>query len=204
MTEERVISIDDLVLDPNNPRFVRDLHLAANTSDEEVEGIQERVLARFSTTGDAQEGSGDFFDIGDLRRSMRAIGFVPIDRIVVRKLRGSDKYLVVEGNRRIAAAESLRREDAKEANPDNRLPQPILESLERIETLVIETEGRSEEQVAHRVSVILGFGITVPYSSGSRFQRPTTPIRSIWALSLGLINSDTKWSARRKWLTVFL
>jgi len=151
---EQKKSLEQLVLDPNNPRFAQSFGATERFPDDAVEGLQEEVLRRFRKTG-VSEGDG-FFDIDDLWSSMSRIGFVPIDRVVVRKLACCDKHLVIEGNRRVATAKKLLIEDSREPNPANRLGEKIVESLKEVEVLVLETESMSQEEIDHRVSVILG------------------------------------------------
>ena len=164
MQEER-IEIRNLLLDPNNPRFAQSFGATARVADDAVEGLQKQVLNRFRRNSPAE--SDGFFDIDDLWNSMSIIGFVPIDRIVVRKLADSDKYLVIEGNRRIATAQLLLTKDDVEPNPDKRLGAKITDSLKAVEALVLETEGKDQHEIEHRVSVILGlrhFGSVLPWS----------------------------------------
>lgn len=92
-----VVSIQQLMLDPNNYRLAYGSK-ATTYADSEVCSIQEdieRQLAKEKLT--------------DLRDSIIENGFLEVDRIVVRKLDGheNEKYLVVEGNRRTAALKSL-------------------------------------------------------------------------------------------------
>ena len=96
---ECTIPIDDLYLDPNNPRFwnhERRRRIPDTRTTEEV--IQRRV-----------EQGIRRHDIEELQFSILRNGFLPLDRIVVRPL-GShdDKFVVVEGNRRLAALKLLR------------------------------------------------------------------------------------------------
>lgn len=98
------VSLDDILLDPNNPRFI---DVASNrvTVNEErfIESkVQERAL---SDMGD--------FDIDTLKQSILELGFLPIDKIVIRKWKSKTtdvKYVVVEGNRRIAALKKIYQE----------------------------------------------------------------------------------------------
>src|SRR5438445_12041627 len=82
------LSLDDLLLDPNNPRFVEDLDLKDEAPDEKVEALQDEALKRFRTKADEDREGDDesFFGVHDLIESMSQIGFVSIDRVVVRKL----------------------------------------------------------------------------------------------------------------------
>ncbi len=96
---EQTISIDSLYLDPNNPRFW-DQQSRRQIPDTRAteETIQRRV-----------EQSIRRHDIEELQFSILRNGFLPLDRIVVRPLEShDDKFVVVEGNRRLAALKLLR------------------------------------------------------------------------------------------------
>ena len=75
------------------------------------------------------------FQVNEIKESIRANGYVPVDYIFVRKHTGkNDRYIVLEGNRRITAILELLREE----NLDERLR----ESLKEIE--VMELRGKFE------------------------------------------------------------
>lgn len=90
------IPLAQIFLDPNNPRFTEaDWTYVAQEDWAKVdvqEATQRRMLAEF--------------DVEKLRMSMEVNGFLPIDRVVVKKF-DEDKYLVLEGNRRICAAKMI-------------------------------------------------------------------------------------------------
>ena len=97
------LDLDDLLLDPNNPRF--------SELGEEINNIPE---LRFNeekvkkTTFEKMKDSS--FGVNELRDTIKTIGFLPMDRIVVRKWKGTSekqKYVVIEGNRRITALKWL-------------------------------------------------------------------------------------------------
>jgi hypothetical protein len=148
------IAIDELLLDPNNPRFVETLRLESEVADEDVESRQADIRKRFKVRG-ADSDEGDFFSIDDLCASMEKIGFVPIDRVVVRKLRKGNKYLVIEGNRRVCAAKTLL-EDNGSRRSDKQLPEELEQSLRSIEVLLLDTDGLSDAEIHDKVGIILG------------------------------------------------
>jgi hypothetical protein len=97
----KLINLDDLLLDPNNPRF--------SELGEEINLIPE---LRFN---DDKVQSNTFakmkdplFGVNELRDTIKTLGFLPMDRIVVRKWKGiTEKYIVIEGNRRVTALKWL-------------------------------------------------------------------------------------------------
>ncbi|WP_313214272.1 hypothetical protein [Soonwooa sp.] len=118
------INIDNIFLDPNNPRFVS--MNWDHISDELItdEKIQKKVIRKLS----------DEFSIDRLMMNMEINGFLPIDRVVLRPINGDpDNFVVLEGNRRICAAKTLI-ENAKENSGS--IDPEILDSLSTIPALV--------------------------------------------------------------------
>lgn len=115
------ISLKQIYLDPNNPRFVGSNW--EDIPDEELteESVQEQVTRRLIQK----------YDIEKLRSNMEINGYLPIDRVVVRKL-DDNSYVVLEGNRRICAAKELERVAAR----DESIPEDVRESVSVIPCLV--------------------------------------------------------------------
>ena len=95
------VKIAQLLLDPNNPRF-SELGEDLNTVSE-GRFADEKVQA---FTFDKMRA--EVFDVSELKDTIKTLGFLPMDRMVVRKWRGNpsgadDKYVVIEGNRRLTA-----------------------------------------------------------------------------------------------------
>lgn len=133
MLKEITVSIDELLLDPNNPRFISGLEVIANTPEDQLDKpeTQNRVLKQFQTRAKGDDPDFDVTNIKDLYDSMLRIGFVGIDRPVVRKVQGTSKYLVLEGNRRVATIKTILAEyDAPSVNPGLvKLVKPHLHSF---------------------------------------------------------------------------
>jgi len=70
------------------------------------------------------------FDVEKLRMSMEVNGFLPIDRVIVKKF-SDDKYIVLEGNRRICAAKLI----GKVAMDGSNVSDAVIESLLEISCL---------------------------------------------------------------------
>jgi hypothetical protein len=122
--KEKVVGLDDIFLDPNNPRFSNKERLTPDSRIME-EGIQRSCLQKM------QE-----FDIRELKDSIARVGFLPIDRIVVRAIpNADDKYVVVEGNRRITALKQLK-EDYESGEID--LTKDIFESIIKLKVYLYE------------------------------------------------------------------
>ena len=91
---ERTISIDKIYLDPNNLRLSG---IRKETS--ETRFFEERVQRSVRIQMEK-------FGIESLKKSFKQNGVLPIDKIVVREI-NPEHFIVVEGNRRIAAIKSL-------------------------------------------------------------------------------------------------
>jgi hypothetical protein len=92
----KAVQLENICLDPNNPRLETPRKTKINDERVEENTIQEECLRQLR-----QEG------ISDLTESIRTCGFWTVDRIVLRLLK-SKKFIVVEGNRRIAALKTLK------------------------------------------------------------------------------------------------
>src|SRR5689334_18665722 len=93
------INPDNLLLDPNNYRFhdISGYRPVPNRSRYAEAGVQERALQLLQTT--------DSFELESLKDSIVTNGYVPLEQIVVEAFdedNGTPRYLVIEGNRRVA------------------------------------------------------------------------------------------------------
>lgn len=146
------VSIDDLLLDPNNPRLVTDLHQNLDVPDELAEEKQEELLRKFSPGGAIADDEEDFLKIESLMTSMSEIGYVGIDRIVVRKAPGG-KFIVLEGNRRTATIKILRE---KNRTARDKFPENISQTFEELDVMELPSDGVSPTVLRERLNVILG------------------------------------------------
>src|SRR3954451_2875597 len=87
------VPLERIYLDPNNPRFVGPNWVDVPDQEIDSEAVQEKTRLKL------KEEHG----VDKLRMSMEANGYLPIDRIIVREFK-PDKFVVLEGNRRICAA----------------------------------------------------------------------------------------------------
>lgn len=114
------LQLANIYLDPNNPRFTEADWEYVPQSDWNKPEIQERAQRRLVSD----------FDVEKLRMSMEVNGFLPIDRVIVRKFE-EGKYLVLEGNRRICAAKMI----SEVALDGSVVVAAVLESLKNIPCL---------------------------------------------------------------------
>ena len=90
------LSINKIYLDPNNPRFVKD----------DWDTIHDNIIDQEEVQNVAQDRMIKSHNVDKLRMNMEVNGYLPIDRIIVREFK-PDKYVVLEGNRRITAAKQI-------------------------------------------------------------------------------------------------
>ena len=128
--ESAEIPLEHLLLDPNNPRFVGvdwvfvpDQEAVEPTAQAEA---RRRLIAHH--------------DIEKLRQSIEANGYLPIDRIVVRAISG-DRYIVLEGNRRVCAAKEI----GGFSDDGEKLPNDVMDTLKVIPCLIYTGDNTGNE-----------------------------------------------------------
>lgn len=89
------VRLEQVYLDPNNPRI--EVPMKGKVSEDRIyeKGIQEECLEKLKEIG-----------LSDLIGSISNSGFSTVDRVVFRHLK-NEKYVVVEGNRRVATLKIL-------------------------------------------------------------------------------------------------
>ena len=119
--EPKRVKVENIYLDPNNPRFALDLKESIPDHRIKEDGIQKDRLERLKNIG-----------INDLIGSIMKYGFLTIDRVIVRPI-DEQNFVVVEGNRRIAALKIV-----KEMHERGQisLDEKIVNTLNEIEVLV--------------------------------------------------------------------
>lgn len=122
---EEEVELDDLLLDPNNYRFQADEDFVRADDSRAHEGtVQDRAYARLRRE-----------DLAALKNSILTNGFLPFERIVVRRYPTAEsKYVVLEGNRRVAALRWIRRDHDAGVT----VPAELLETLGKVPVIVVE------------------------------------------------------------------
>lgn len=137
-TQLHRVAPTQLLLDPNNYRFhdISGYRPVSSRTRYAEPGVQDKALQLLQNT--------ESFELGALKDSILTNGFVPLEQIVVERFDTEDskpRYVVVEGNRRVAAVKTLLsnfREGAIDISPN------ILKTLEELP--VIEILGTLEER----------------------------------------------------------
>lgn len=126
------------LLDPNNPRLI--------TRD--ANRVPEDRWLDADVVSQTNQRMKERFKVEELMHSIKENGWIPVDSIFVRQFRDTDRYVVLEGNRRITAIISLLEDD--------NLAPPLRESLQKIDCLELEDRGLSEELIQQKIHYILG------------------------------------------------
>jgi hypothetical protein len=92
------VEIKQVLLDPNNPRFSDESTVVVSDEKISSEAVQQKCMLEMRK-----------YQLDDLKESIKKVGFVQIDKVVVRPLKAGF-FVVVEGNRRIAALKILEKE----------------------------------------------------------------------------------------------
>lgn len=121
------VKLEQLYLDPNNPRL--EISNRERTPDERAlePGIQENCLERMRTE----------IKVADLVDSIKTCGFATMDRIVLKSVQ-ENNYIVLEGNRRVTALKVL---EQRHREGSISLKPNILKSIQEFEALLYKGEN---------------------------------------------------------------
>lgn len=127
---EAFVSIDQLLLDPNNFRFQDEPDYVRAASDRFADStVQERATKRIRTEG-----------LTELKNSIVSNGYLSVERLVVRHYKDDENgvplYLVLEGNRRAASLKWIREDN--EAGVD--IPASVLAVLDAVPVIVTDSD----------------------------------------------------------------
>jgi hypothetical protein len=137
--EVRKLPVGHIFLDPNNPRF---------WSEQNTKEVPDRRIPDEKVQATARSGI-DKHGIDDLYNSILRNGFLLLDRIVVRSIDGhTNKFVVVEGNRRFRSLTKLRTDieegTVNEEGIDEDYLARLLEETENVEVLVYRGTGTED------------------------------------------------------------
>lgn len=136
------LNLENIYLDPNNPRFT-------SMSWEEVAEEQIDDPGIQSIT---QKKMEENFSIDKLVMNIETNGFLSIDRVIVKRFK-ENKYVVLEGNRRISAIKIIKRRF--EQNPNSVNPE-VIESIQNIECLIYTGSEQQPSWVFQGLRHIMG------------------------------------------------
>ena len=130
------VKLDDLLIDPNNPRF-------ADISDEKLNVPQSRFSDPEIQKHAYDKMMNPSFDVVSLANSIEIVGFLQVDNIVAKKLDDS-KYVVVEGNRRVTALKYITNQFKL---GQSILTAEFIDKLSLIDVLVVDNSEDDAENV---------------------------------------------------------
>jgi len=133
------VSIEKLLLDPNNYRFL-DLDdyvkVVANRIHEE--SVQNRSVDLIKKDGRDE--------LRALKESIEINGYINIEALVLKPYEHNpDLFVVVEGNRRVAAMKWLKND--REAGSE--IPMTLIESFNSISAIILDTTDENYDQIQH-------------------------------------------------------
>ena len=157
--EQRRVTPDQLLLDPNNYRF-HDLpgYKPVARARYAEPGVQARALQYLQDTPS--------FELGALKDSIMSNGFVPFEQIVVEAYEADSetaRYVIVEGNRRGAAIKTLLSDDAGGAIDLSGDVSATLTELPVIEIIGSEAERRDYQKTLMAIRHVAGIREWGPY-----------------------------------------
>jgi hypothetical protein len=133
------LSLDQLLLDPNNYRFL-DMkeYVRAEPTRYHEETVQKNSYSLIQREGQDE--------LRALKESIQTNGYVPLETLVVRPyLYKSDSYVVVEGNRRVAAMRWLMQDKAAGAA----IEQSLADNFNKIPAIVIDPNSPDYDNLQH-------------------------------------------------------
>jgi hypothetical protein len=126
------VPVAKLLLDPNNYRFLDNADWSRKQDKRFHEDPVQAAALRLMERGSYQ--------LEELRNSILANGYVPVERVIVTPYKHkADRYLVVEGNRRVAALNTLLR-DHEDGSITLNAEQ--LKNFSKIPIAILEGEGK--------------------------------------------------------------
>ena len=137
------VRYDRLILDPNNPRFTTRKQDQISEDDCLEQDIAGRTMSKMKP-----ELKPERYKIDELVRSIRQNGWLPVDAIFVRKLQNEkDLYVVLEGNRRVAAIRLIM--------SGSEIDEGLREALTHIEVMEV-LDSDSDSGQRRKISYLLG------------------------------------------------
>ena len=143
--KQEKVSTDQLLIDPNNPRYF-DLR--------EHEPVACNRFAEEQIQIEAASKLFDTWDIKGLRDSILTNGFICFEYIVVKPYQhAEDKYLVIEGNRRLASVNRIRMDHARGVLDSGH--EELARYLDVLDVLVF-SGNKAEEKIIQGIRHVAG------------------------------------------------
>lgn len=165
-------SIDDLLLDPNNYRF-HDMKGYVKVSPKRYHenNVQERAERLLLENGETE--------LRALKESINENGYIPLETLIVKAYPyQKGKYVVIEGNRRVAAIRWIKRD--KEHGVD--LPADLIRSLGTLPVIILDKESL-QGNLAH---VMMGLRHVTGVKQWGSYQRAQLIVELVDDLELSI------------------
>jgi len=133
------VRLDQLLLDPNNYRFLdMDQYTKVKPNRIHEPQVQQRAEELVSQDGKAE--------LRALKESIEANGYVPVEILVIKPYQfKEDSFLIVEGNRRVAAMRWLKR-DREGGSP---VSEHLVQTFEELSAIVLKGGEDASKTVQH-------------------------------------------------------
>ena len=157
LLKEKEINIEDLLLDPNNPRFSK--HHDEITPEKKFEDENEQEKAYQQMTDPKNH-----FEIDVLLAAIKADGFIHVDKIFVRKI--NKKYLVIEGNRRVTAIKKLlknHKNNVKGYGVEDGVSASLIKQITELPCVLIDIDGPEAEEQVQKILGLRHHGSILPW-----------------------------------------
>ncbi|HEY4515649.1 MAG TPA: ParB N-terminal domain-containing protein [Candidatus Paceibacterota bacterium] len=157
LLNETPVKIEDLLLDPNNPRFSKhhnEITHVARVTDEDVQ----------ATAYAQMNDSANHFQIDELVEAIMADGFIQVDKIFVEKI--NTKYLIIEGNRRVTAVKKILKNHESKVKGFELLGEAgkaLKVQLAKIPCIVIDTTQPGAKDMMRKILGLRHHGSILPW-----------------------------------------
>lgn len=116
-----IVKLENVFVDPNNPRLLEMGFEEVPDDRIEEEDVQKEAIANMKKIG-----------LKDIIEKVKKFGFLTVDRVVVRSL-NKGKFVVLEGNRRVSSLKVLKVDHARGRVSIN---ERVLKSIDEFEVLI--------------------------------------------------------------------
>ncbi len=157
LLKEKEVDINDLLLDPNNPRFSKHQDEITPLEKFEDESVQEDAYKRMT---DPKNN----FEVDVLMAAIKTDGFIHVDKIFIRKI--NKKYLVIEGNRRITAIKKLlknHKNHVKGYEAEDGVDAELLKQITKLPCVLIDVDGPEAEEQVQKILGLRHHGSILPW-----------------------------------------
>ena len=190
------VSPTQFLMDPNNYRFhdISSYRPVGTRSRYSEPDVQDKALRLLQTT--------ESFELGALKDSILTNGFVPLEQIVVERFNDGENplFLVIEGNRRVAAVKTLL-QDHQDGAID--IPEEILTTLRAlpvIEVLGTEAERRDYQQTLMAIRHIRRLQTRLQSGSRNARDKELSPVsRLLGPVRIGFLDRVTSCQPISQW-----